>query len=158
MCAVCKLPQRFQAKWNTTPCCTLIIGCAIHKYLTNAQGNTARLREQWILQKERGFRIQQIVAIRDEQSHLSQTPTSLLLLVLRLLLWLRKILELQLRLLLTLRKLPSNSYRKDSVYFASWSKIYVVAILPLIEHKWLKCSRDKHNTERHYVLRFRVMA
>jgi len=25
------------------------------RYLTNAQGNTAQLREQWILQKERGF-------------------------------------------------------------------------------------------------------
>jgi len=24
-------------------------------YLTNAQGHTAQLREQWILQKERGF-------------------------------------------------------------------------------------------------------
>jgi len=33
-----------------------------------------------------------------------------------------------------------------------------VAISPLIEHKWLKCSRDKHNTERHNLLRFRVMA
>jgi len=33
-----------------------------------------------------------------------------------------------------------------------------LAILPLIEHKWLKCSRDKHNTERHYMWRFRVMA
>jgi len=33
-----------------------------------------------------------------------------------------------------------------------------VAILPLIEHKCLKWSRDKHNTERHNMLRFRVVA
>jgi len=32
-----------------------------------------------------------------------------------------------------------------------------VAILPLIDHKWLKWSRDKHNKERHKMLRFRVM-
>ena len=69
-----------------------------------------------------------------------------------------KILELHLRLLLTFRKLPSNSFQKDSVYFASWGKIYVVAILPLTEDKWLKWSCDKHNTERHNMLRFRVMA
>jgi len=53
------------------------------------------------------------------QSHLFQTLTLLLLLALRLLLQLSKILKLQLGLLLTLRKLPSNSYQKDSVYFAS---------------------------------------
>jgi len=33
-----------------------------------------------------------------------------------------------------------------------------VGILPLITHKWLKWSRDKHNTERHKLLRFTVMA
>jgi len=27
-------------------------------------------------------------------------------------------------------------YLKDTVYFASWGKIYVVAILRLIEQKW----------------------
>jgi len=26
-----------QAMWNITPCCSLIIGCAIDKMLTNAQ-------------------------------------------------------------------------------------------------------------------------
>ena len=50
-------------------------------------------------------------------------------------------------------------HRKDSVYFTSWSKIYVVAVLPFsfIEHKWLKWSCDKHNknTERHNVLMFK---
>jgi len=34
---------------------------------------------------------------------------------------------------------------------------YTVAILPLIEHKWLKELRDKHNIERHNAVRFRVM-
>ena len=94
------------------------------------------------------------------QSHLFQTLTLLLLLALRLLLQLSKILKLQLGLLLTLRKLPSNSYQKDSVYFASWSKIlYVVSILPLFEQNWLKWSHEKHNTEWewHNTLRFSVM-
>jgi len=36
--------------------------------------------------------------------------------------------------------------------------MYVVAILPLIEHTWLKWSRDQHNTERHNnMLRFKVL-
>jgi len=58
--------------------------------------------------------------VRDEQSHIFQTPTPLLLLALRLLLLLplRKTLKHQLRLLLTPRKIPSNSHQKDSVYFA----------------------------------------
>jgi len=30
--------------------------------------------------------------------------------------------------------------------------------LPLVEYKWCEWSRDKHNTERHNMLRFRVMA
>ena len=59
-----------------------------------------------------------------------------------------QILKLQLQLLLTLRKLPSNSYQKDSVYFASWGKLYAAAILLLTEHKWLKWSRNKHNLYR----------
>ena len=42
-------------------------------------------------------------------------------------------------------KIPSNTYRKDGVYF------------PLTEHKWMKWSRDKHNTQRHNILKFRVM-
>jgi len=95
---------------------------------------------------------------RDERSYHFQTPTPLLLRALRPLLLLLKILTLQLRLLLTLRKLPSNSYQKDSVYFASWGKIYVVAILTLIEYKWLKWSREKYNKERHNMLWLRVMA
>jgi len=33
-----------------------------------------------------------------------------------------------------------------------------MAILRLTEHKWLKWSGDKHNTERCNMLRFRVMA
>jgi len=33
-----------------------------------------------------------------------------------------------------------------------------VAILPLIEHKWLQWSHDQHNTERHNTLWFKVMA
>jgi len=33
-----------------------------------------------------------------------------------------------------------------------------VAILPLIEHKWLRWSHDKHNAGRHNMLKFRVMA
>ena len=86
---------------------------------------------------------------RDEWSHIFQTP---------LLLRLRKFFKHQLRLLLTLRKLPSNSYQKDNVYFASWDKIYAMAILPLVEHKCLKWSCDKHNTGIHNMLRFRVMA
>jgi len=32
-----------------------------------------------------------------------------------------------------------------------------MVILPSIEHKWLKWSRDQHNTERHNMLRFKVM-
>jgi len=32
-----------------------------------------------------------------------------------------------------------------------------VAILPLIQYKWLKWSREKHNTERHNMLRFGVI-
>jgi len=75
---------------------------------------------------------------RDERSHIFQTPTPLLLHALRLLLLLRKILKHQLRLLLVLRKLSSNPSRED-VYF---EKISVMAILRLIEHKWLKWSRD----------------
>ena len=79
---------------------------------------------------------------RDERSHIFQTPTPVLLHALRLLLRLQKFLKHQLRLLLTLWKVPSNSCWKDTVYFASWGKICVVAILPLIEHKWLKWSCD----------------
>jgi len=33
-----------------------------------------------------------------------------------------------------------------------------MAILPLVEQKWLEWSRDKHHIERHNMLRFRVMA
>jgi len=33
-----------------------------------------------------------------------------------------------------------------------------MGMLPLIEHKWVKWSRDKHDTERHKMLRFRFMA
>jgi len=94
---------------------------------------------------------------RDERSYIFQIPTSLVFPALRLLLRLQKFLKHQLRHLLTLRKFPSNSYQKDSVYFASWGKIYVVVILPLIEQKRLKWSCDKHNAERHNTLRFRVM-
>ena len=43
-----------------------------------------------------------------------------------------------LRLLLTLHKLQKNSYQNYSVYFASWDKLYTMAILPLIKQKWLK--------------------
>jgi len=32
----------------------------LKRYLTNAQGNIAQLREQWILQKEQGFIRQQL--------------------------------------------------------------------------------------------------
>jgi len=85
-------------------------------------------------------------------SHIFQTP--LLLLDLRFLLRLRKIFKHQLRLLFTLRKPPSNSYQKDSIYFALWGKIYSVAILPLIHHKWLKWWSAKHSSERHNMLRF----
>ena len=69
---------------------------------------------------------------KDERSHLFQTPTPLLLLAWRclLLLRLRNMLKRQLRLMFILRKLPSNSYQENSVYFASWGKIYVVVILP----------------------------
>ena len=65
------------------------------------------------------------VGIRDERSHIFQTPTPLLFHALRLLLLLRlrKNLKHQLRLLFALRKLPSNSYWIDTVYFASWGKI-----------------------------------
>ena len=93
---------------------------------------------------------------RDERSHIFQTPTPLLLHALRLLLRLRKFLKHQLRLLLTLRKLRSNSCWKDTVFCLTRQN--VVAILPLIKHKWLIWSRDKHNTERHNMLRFKVMA
>jgi len=41
-------------------------------------------------------------------------------------------------LLLTLCKLQKNSYQNYSAYFASWEKLYTVAILPLIKQKWLK--------------------
>jgi len=51
-------------------------------------------------------------------------------------------------------KHPSNSYQKDSVNFAS----YAVAILPSMEHKWLKWSHHMHNTELHNILRFILMA
>ena len=73
-----------------------------------------------------------VVSVGDERSYIFQTQSRVLLLALRLLLRLRKILKHQLRLLLTLRKLQSNSYKKDSVYFAAWGKIYGVDILPLI--------------------------
>jgi len=52
-----------------------------------------------------------------------------------------KNLKHQLRLLLALRKLPTNLYWKVTVYFASWGKTYVMTILSLIEHIWLKWSR-----------------
>ena len=96
------------------------------------------------------------VCIRDERSHIFQTPHPLLLHALRLLLLLRlpKILKHQLRLLFTLRKLPSNSYQKDSVYFASWGKIHGVAILPLIEHKWCWSGHVKSTIQRYKMLRF----
>jgi len=45
---------------------------------------------------------------RDKRSHIFQTPTPLLLLAVRPLLWFLKIFKRQLRLLFTLRKLPSN--------------------------------------------------
>jgi len=32
-----------------------------------------------------------------------------------------------------------------------------VAILPLVEHDWLKWSRDKYNTERDNILGIEVM-
>jgi len=35
--------------------------------------------------------------------------------------------------------------------------MYALAILPLIEHKWLKWSREKHNVKKYKILRFRVM-
>jgi len=79
--------------------------------------------------------VSSIVEQRDEQSHIFQTPTSLLLHALGLLLRLPKILKHQFRLLLTLQKIPR-------VYLVSCGKIYVVAILPLIEHKSLKWSCD----------------
>ena len=39
-------------------------------------------------------------------------------------------------------RINTVTHIKKKVYFASWGKIYVVAILPLIEHKRLKRSRD----------------
>jgi len=33
-----------------------------------------------------------------------------------------------------------------------------MAILPLIEHKWLKWSHNTNHIERHNMLRFKVMA
>jgi len=59
------------------------------------------------------------MCVRDERSYIFQTPTPLLLLALRFLLRLQKIWKHQLQLLLTLLKFLSNSYQKDSVYFAS---------------------------------------
>jgi len=46
--------------------------------------------------------------LRDEQSHIFETPTPLLLYTLRLLLQLQKFLKHQLQLLITLRKLRSK--------------------------------------------------
>ena len=57
------------------------------------------------------------LSTRDEQSHIFQTSTLLLLHTLRLQLRLRKILKHQLRLLLILRKLPSNSFQKHKCLF-----------------------------------------
>jgi len=37
---------------------------------------------------------------------------------------------------------------KGSVYFAWWGQSYVGAILPLVEHSWLRWSHDKYDTQR----------
>jgi len=98
-----------------------------------------------------------VIPIRDERSHIFQTPTLLLLLALRLLLLLRKILKHQLRLLLTLRK-SQITHIKGIVSILPHEAIY----MPWLFCLWLNTNGwGGHVTstiQRDNMLMCRVMA
>jgi len=47
-------------------------------------------------------------------------------------------------------------FKFGSLYCSSWGKSHVGAILILVEHDWMKWSRDKYNVQKYKELGFQV--